>query len=58
MTDDLYAWRSAKPVVDIEPRCHSCNRMLAYVVSRPWRIKCRCRATNQAGDVDAVYPPG
>lgn len=27
-----------------------CNRLLALIVSRPWRIQCpRCKSINQAG---------
>lgn len=29
---------------------NACNRLLALIVSRPWRIQCpRCKAINQAG---------
>ena len=30
--------------IDIEPRCPSCNKMLAFKVARPWILKClRCK---------------
>lgn len=29
---------------------NACNKLLALIVSRPWRIQCaRCKAINQAG---------
>ena len=32
------------------PTGEACNRLLALIVSRPWRIQCsRCKAINQAG---------
>lgn len=35
------------PITDIEPRCWRCDRMLAYLMSRPWRVKCsKCNAIN------------
>jgi len=47
MPNDVFA-RGVE--TDLEVRCHRCNRLLAEMVSRPWRIKCsRCKATNQAG---------
>lgn len=47
MTTDAYG-RSA--IVDEVPRCWRCNRILAYFVTRPWKIMCsRCKALNQAG---------
>jgi phage FluMu protein Com len=34
-------------IVDQEPRCWRCNRLLAYFLARPWRLKCeRCNAVN------------
>ena len=30
------------------PRCWRCNKLLAEMVSAPWRITCpRCKAANQ-----------
>lgn len=29
-----------KPVTDHGPRCWKCNRLLAVLVTRPWRIIC------------------
>lgn len=37
-------------VTDEKPRCWRCNRVLAWMVTRPWAIKCgRCRAENRQG---------
>lgn len=34
-------------VTDENVKCWRCERLLAEVVSRPWRIKCgRCKAVN------------
>ena len=34
-------------MIDYEPRCWRCARVLAYHVCRPWAIQCsRCRARN------------
>ena len=33
-----------------ELRCHRCNRLLAELVTPPYRLRCRgCKAVNQAG---------
>lgn len=32
---------------DIEPRCKGCGKLLAMLVTRPWRIRCvRCKVEN------------
>lgn len=34
----------------VKPDGSSCNKLLALIVTRPWRIQCpRCKAINQAG---------
>lgn len=36
---------------DVDARCWRCNRLLAELLTRPWRIKCsRCKAPNQSGE--------
>jgi len=36
-------------------RCGGCNKMLAEMVSRPWRIRCpRCKETNESIEVGAA----
>ncbi len=41
------AEHEAQKLTDEKPRCWRCNRALAYVVTRPWQIKCsKCNATN------------
>lgn len=38
-------------------RCHRCERLLAEAISGPFRIRCRCGATNAAAmDGVAVIP--
>jgi len=50
MAGDVFARGSE---TDEEVRCYRCGRLLAELVSRPWRIRCsRCKATNQSGVVD------
>ncbi len=36
----------APPVVDRYPHCWRCNRLLAEFLTRPWQIRCRCKARN------------
>lgn len=38
-----------RSVVSVErPRCWRCNKLLAELVSCPWKITCpRCKAANQ-----------
>jgi len=46
---DLYGVEASKPATDLEPRCSGCGRMLARLVTRPWRIDCpRCKVSNSA----------
>jgi hypothetical protein len=34
-------------VIDHAPRCFRCNKPIAWMVTRPWRITCRaCLTTN------------
>ena len=36
-------------------RCGNCTKLLAEVITQPWRITCyRCKATNQSAD----FPTG
>ncbi len=45
------------PTADELPRCWRCGRLMAEMVTRPWRIKCgRCKAINQAGVSASVEP--
>jgi phage FluMu protein Com len=35
-------------VSDADVRCWRCDKLLAELVSRPWRIRCRfCKAVNK-----------
>ena len=35
------------PVIDREPRCWRCHKMLANYLTRPWDVSCvRCKAKN------------
>lgn len=34
------------PVLDKEVRCWKCGKLLAEFVTRPWQIRCRCKARN------------
>lgn len=35
--------------VDRRPRCQHCRKVLAYYVTRPWRIQCdHCKTVNRA----------
>ena len=36
-------------VTDHNPRCWKCDKKLGESVTRPWHIKCRCKAVN-------IYP--
>lgn len=37
-------------VMDKEPRCWRCNRIVALFVTRPWAIRCsRCKAEVRGG---------
>ena len=38
-----------EPITDVAPRCQMCNKMLAYQVTRPYKLKC-----NRCGHVTAV----
>jgi phage FluMu protein Com len=39
---------------DLAPRCWRCGKLLAELLTRPWRIRCpRCRALN-----GTAPPPG
>jgi phage FluMu protein Com len=39
----------AAPVTDTSVRCWRCDRLLAEVVGRPWRLTCsRCKAVNKS----------
>ena len=34
-------------VTDEKPKCWRCGRILAWVVTRPWRLSCnKCKAVN------------
>ena len=44
----LYARGTARGP-DRKPRCERCGRVLAWFVSRPWRVRCpRCGLDNAA----------
>ncbi len=34
------------PVVDRYPHCWKCGKLLAEFLTRPWQIRCRCKARN------------
>lgn len=57
---DLPAQTYAPVVVEQEPyRCAHCNRMLAELLTAPWRIKCsRCGALNWATAEGTVCAEG
>ncbi len=44
-------------VSDEFPRCWNCNKLLAELVTRPWRIVCRaCKKVNQRGVQEQSTP--
>lgn len=46
--------RYGDQIADLEIRCFSCNKFLAEMAGRPWRIRCgRCKATNISAKVQA-----
>lgn len=58
----FYRSATREPVTDTEPRCWRCGKMLAYFVTRPWRLKCRyCRSISAYRPEDpypvTVEPP-
>ena len=60
MDADAEATRSSHsvPLVDREPRCWRCNKMLANSLTRPWDIDCvRCKAKN-VREVETTVPIG
>jgi hypothetical protein len=45
------------PITDREPRCWRCRRVLASVVTRPWRMRCaKCRAENASPPPSIGWP--
>lgn len=46
-----------EPITDEMIRCHSCGKLLALVVTRPWLILCyRCKAQNRGGSYQGSPP--
>ena len=34
----------AEPITDNRPRCGQCNKLMAELLTRPWKIRCgRCK---------------
>ena len=43
---------------DYNPRCKKCSRVMAGVVTRPWKMKCRrCGAKNSGYDIPFEKKP-
>lgn len=52
MTDAMYGLGPVRPLANL--RCWRCGKLLAEVITAPFRIKCRgCHARNQLG-MDSV----
>ncbi len=56
MTSNLYGEREVVPEASRgtrwNVRCGSCGKLLAEVVTAPWRIKCRhCKAVNESEEL-------
>lgn len=48
----------APGIIDQQPRCWRCGRMVAWFVARPWRVSCgRCRAVNGSEPVENITKP-
>jgi len=44
-------------IIDQQPRCWRCGRMIAWLAARPWRISCgRCKALNSSEPEVAEAP--